>query len=85
MDLDARRSQRALNVAFTVPAVWLFLSGQLLDPAFVEAIGWPWSDDASTPVVAVLIFVVIGLAVWDIIDGFLKAARNRGGSALGGY
>ncbi|MFD4423153.1 permease prefix domain 1-containing protein [Agromyces sp. NPDC058484] len=74
-----------LNIAFTVPALWLFLSGQLLDPAFVEAVGWPWSDDASTPVVAVILVVVIGVTVWDIVDGFLKAARSRGGSALGGY
>ena len=73
-----------LNVAFTVPAVWLFLTGQLLDPAFIDAIGWPWGD-ASGFTVAVIVLGVIGLAVWDIIDGFLKAARNRGGSALGGY
>ena len=73
-----------LNVAFAVPALWLFLSGQLFAPEFVEAIGWPWGD-ASGVTTAVLVFVVIGVTVWDIIDGFLKASRNRGGSALGGY
>lgn len=73
-----------LSVAFTVPALWLFLSGQLFDPAFVDAVGWPWGD-ASSVTVAVIVFAVIGVTVWDIIDGFLKAARNRGGSALGGY
>ncbi|MCD2444175.1 hypothetical protein LQ757_17965 [Agromyces sp. SYSU K20354] len=73
-----------LNVAFTVPALWLFLSGQLFAPEFVEAIDWPWGD-ASGITVTVIVFVVVGVAVWDIIDGFVKAARNRGGSALGGY
>ena len=73
-----------LNVAFAVPALWLFLSGQLFAPEFVEAIGWPWGE-ASGVTVAVFVFAVIGVTVWDIIDGFLKAARNRGGSALGGY
>ncbi|GAA1819611.1 permease prefix domain 1-containing protein [Agromyces neolithicus] len=73
-----------LTIAFTVPALWLFLSGQLLDPAFIEAIGWPWGE-ASGATIAVIVVVVIGVTVWDIIDGFIKAARNRGGSALGGY
>jgi hypothetical protein len=73
-----------LNVAFTVPALWLFVTGQLLDAAFVEAIRWPWGDEsASTTVVAVIVVVVIGTATWDVIDGFIKATRNRGGSALG--
>ncbi|GAA1750157.1 hypothetical protein [Agromyces humatus] len=73
-----------LNLAFTVPALWLFLSGQLFAPEFVEAIGWPWGQ-ASDITVTVIVFLAIGVTVWDIIDGFLKAARNRGGSALGGY
>ena len=44
-----------LNVAFTVPALWLFLSGQLFAPEFVEAIGWPWGE-ASGVTVAVIVF-----------------------------
>jgi hypothetical protein len=72
-----------LNVAFTVPMVWLFLSGQLLDPAFLEAIRWPWNGEASITIVAITVIVVIGFVVWDMIDGFIKAARKHGGSALG--
>jgi hypothetical protein len=69
-----------LNVAFTVPAVWLFLSGQLFAPEFLDAIRWPWpSGDA---VVVILAFVFIGIAVWDIIDGFRKAWANRGAPAV---
>lgn len=74
-----------LNAAFTVPALWLFLSGQLLDPAFLEAVGWPWNDDASTATVWVIVVIVVGVSVWDVVEGFLKAASNRRGSALGGY
>ncbi|HEY6800873.1 MAG TPA: permease prefix domain 1-containing protein, partial [Agromyces sp.] len=56
-----------LNVAFTVPAVWLFLSGQLFDAEFVELIRWPWGDDtASTAVAAFSVVVVIGIAIWDV-------------------
>lgn len=65
-----------LNVAFTVPAVWLFLSGRLFSPEFLDAIAWPWPS--GEPVVVILTFVFIGVAVWDIIDGFRKAWANRG-------
>lgn len=73
-----------LNAAFAIPAVWLFVTGQLFAPEFVEAIGWPWGE-GSDVTAAVLLIVVIGVTVWDVVDGFIKAARNRGGSALGGY
>lgn len=65
-----------LNVAFMVPAVWLFLTGRLFAPEFLDAIEWPWPGGDA--VVTVLAFVFIGAAVWDVIDGFRKAAANRG-------
>lgn len=67
-----------LNVAFTVPALWLFLSGQLFDPAFLEAIQWPWGN-AETERVLTVVFAAtfIGIPAWDIVDGFLRAARAR--------
>jgi hypothetical protein len=68
-----------LNVAFTVPAVWLFLTGQLFNPEGLDAIGWPWGD-AGEVIVPVLVVVVIGVALWDVIDGVIKTARGRGGS-----
>lgn len=66
-----------LNVAFVVPALWLFLTGHLLDPAILEVIRWPWGDEASTVIVSIIVIVTIGAAAWDAIDGFLRAARTR--------
>ena len=66
-----------LNVAFVVPALWLFTTGQLINPEALEAIGWPWGD-AGDVVVPLIIVVVIGVAVWDVIDGVIKTVRGRG-------
>ncbi|HEY9425131.1 MAG TPA: hypothetical protein VIP54_10050, partial [Microterricola sp.] len=68
-----------LNVAFTVPAVWLLLTEQLINPAFLDAIPGTDADFevAMSYAIPVIAFVVIGVAVWDVIDGFIKAWRSR--------
>lgn len=66
-----------LNVAFVVPAVWLFATGQLINPEALEAMGWPWGD-AGDVIVPIIVVVVIGVAVWDVVDGVIKAVRGRG-------
>ncbi|HEY9323543.1 MAG TPA: permease prefix domain 1-containing protein [Agromyces sp.] len=63
-----------LNVAFTVPALWLFLTGQLISDEALEAMQWPWGDSGPV-VVATIVVVVIGVAAWDVIDGAIKAWR----------
>lgn len=63
-----------LNVAFTVPALWLLLTGQLLSDELLELIRWPWGE-AGPIVVAFVVVVTIGVAVWDVIDGAIKAYR----------
>ncbi|MET1153139.1 permease prefix domain 1-containing protein [Arthrobacter sp.] len=73
-----------LNFAFAVPALWLFLTNRLLNPAVLEAIRWPSSEEADAAVRSVIVFVVVGIAIWDMVDGFIKAARHRAGSSLGG-
>ena len=67
-----------LNVAFTVPAVWLFTTGQLINPEALEVIGWPWGD-AGPVLVPIILVVVVGIATWDVIDGFIKTVRGGGG------
>ena len=66
-----------LNVAFTVPAVWLFTTGQLINPEALDAMGWPWGD-AGEVIVPLIVVVVVGVAVWDVIDGVIKTVRARG-------
>jgi len=70
-----------LNVAFTVPALWLFTTGQLINPAYLDEVGWPWGD-AGDIVSTIIVTVIVVIAIWDIADGVLKTVRGRGGSAL---
>ena len=71
----------ALNVAFVVPAVWLFTTGQLMNPEALDAMGWPWGD-AGEVIVPVIVVVVIGIAVWDVIDGVIKTVRGSRAGAM---
>ncbi len=69
----------ALGAAFAVPAVWLLQTGRLLSPqvtAEMERIG---AGAALTPTVSVISVVIVAVVAWDAIDGFLRAARGRGG------
>jgi hypothetical protein len=63
-----------LNVAFTVPALWLLLTGQLIDEQVLEVMKWPWGESAPI-IVAILVAVVIAAAIWDVVDGAVKAYR----------
>jgi hypothetical protein len=66
----------AVNVAFGVPIVWLAATGQLLNPAFFEGVGWP--EGAEVPGVLTTVIIVgsiLGL-LFDSIDGFRKALQR---------
>ncbi|QAY74647.1 hypothetical protein ET445_16230 [Agromyces protaetiae] len=71
-----------LNLAFAVPAIWLFTTGQLVSPEAIAAMGWPWDADSEWVVTAVVVVTIAGVAVWDVIDGVIKTVRGRGGSVL---
>ncbi|WP_022894071.1 permease prefix domain 1-containing protein [Agromyces subbeticus] len=66
-----------LNIAFTLPALWLFLTGQLINETALEAMRWPWGDSAPI-IVTIVVLVAIGGALWDVIDGVIKTVRARG-------
>lgn len=67
-----------LNVAVTIPAIWLLREQRLLNPDIFPAL-IPGNGETVATVVAVLFGVgVVGIAVWDSIDGFLKARRAAG-------
>lgn len=63
-----------LNVAFTVPALWLLLTGQLFSDELLELMRWPWGE-AGPIVLTIVVVVTIGVAVWDVVDGAIKAFR----------
>lgn len=63
-----------LNIAFTVPAVWLLLEGRLFNPAALAAMGWPWGDTGPI-VLAVAVVAVVGVAIADVVDGIVKTWR----------
>ena len=63
-----------LNIAFTVPALWLLLTGQLLSPEVLEAMRWPWGD-AGPIVLTVIVVATVGVALWDVVDGAIKTVR----------
>ncbi|GAA2043476.1 permease prefix domain 1-containing protein [Agromyces tropicus] len=70
-----------LNLAFAVPALWLFATGRLVNPEYLAEIGWPWGDAGGT-VTAIIVVVFVAVTVWDVIDGVVKTVKGRGGSAL---
>ena len=69
-------SNLVLNAAVVVPVVWLAATGQLLNPAFFEGVGWP--EGAEVPGILTTVIIVgaiLGL-IFDAIDGFVKALRR---------
>ncbi|MDQ0736115.1 hypothetical protein [Arthrobacter agilis] len=66
-----------LNLAFAVPAVLLWSEGRLLNPDFVDAVGWDpaVATGGGWTVVSVVTGGTVLIAAWDVVDGFLKARR----------
>jgi hypothetical protein len=65
----------ALNIAFAVPALWLWSNGLLFDPGLVAAFETLGAAEALRPTGVIVSIVVIAATAWDVIEGFLKAAR----------
>ena len=60
-----------------LPALWLLAQGRLLNPEFFPTLV-PEDGAEVAQIIAVLAgFGIAIIAVWDIIDGFLKARRAR--------
>ena len=68
-----------LAVVFAAGSVYLLVSGRLLNPAFVEfTLGRSDVPGDVGRILAILLIVgIVGVAVWDIIDGWLKTRRAR--------
>lgn len=81
-----------LATAFAVVALYLLVTGELVNPAFLEFLATEHADDLATAdagaaaqggvlrvVTVILAVVTVGIVVWDIIDGWLKTHRARRG------
>lgn len=67
----------ALQTVAAVAAIWLLLQQRLINPDFWPTVVTDGNAGELVPVLAVLTgFVIGGVAVWSIIDAFLKARRG---------
>lgn len=79
-----------LAIAFAIPALYLLITGQLVNPEFLEYLATNHADDLATAnagaaeqggvfrvITTILVVVTAGVVVWDIVDGWLKTARAR--------
>lgn len=70
--------QAILNIAFTVPAVWLLATDRVFSSELVQRIDQATGEAAGTwqtPTTQVLIVVVLAIGVWETISGFYQAYR----------
>jgi hypothetical protein len=70
-----------LAAASAVPAIWLIQTGQLWNPAAVDALTSLGAGGAVAPISAIIAVSVAVIAGWDAVDGFVKAARTPRTSA----
>lgn len=66
-----------LNAAIAIPAIWLLMQGELINPAYFPTIIGEDGAEVGVIVTVVTGFVIGGIAVWDTIDGAMKAVRAR--------
>ncbi|MGN8553832.1 UNVERIFIED_CONTAM: permease prefix domain 1-containing protein [Microbacterium sp. SLM126] len=66
-----------LNAAIAIPAIWLLMQGELINPAYFPTIIGEEGAEVGAIVSVVTGFFIGGIAVWDTVDGALKAYRAR--------
>lgn len=65
-----------LDLAFSVPLVWLALSDRLLNPALGERLSWLADADNRNSIGVAIAVGTAGIVVWDVIDAALKTRRQ---------
>ena len=70
----------ALAVLFMSWSLTLLGRGQLINPALIDLVvtRGDLAPDTLRTLTALLVFGIVGVSVWDIIDGWLKVRRDRG-------
>ena len=66
-----------LNAIIAIPAIWLLMQGALINPEYFPTIIGEGGDEVGAIVSVIVGFVIAGVAVWDTVDGALKAHRAR--------
>lgn len=66
-----------LNLAFTVPVVWLLLTDRLLSPEFVARFEWLRQADNLDLVARVSAAGTVLIMLWGLVDSGVKAYRGR--------
>ncbi len=62
-----------LALVGTIPVIWLFVTHQVWNPEFVAQLGWDADSVLLADTIAAGVFALI--AIWDMVDGILKAAK----------
>ncbi len=65
------------NAAIAIPAIWLLMQGELINPEYFPAIIGDDGAEVGAIVSVVFGFGIAGIAVWDTVDAALKAYRGR--------
>ncbi len=72
-------SNTVLSAIFVIPALWLLSTGELVNPTVVDFIMQnPGTSAGTDRILAILLgMLILGIAVWDVVDGWRKASRAR--------
>lgn len=77
-DIGSATVNLCLNLAIALPAVWLLMNQQLINPVFFDEIISASDADTVRGVLTTLTgFGIVAIAAWDSVDAFLKARRAR--------
>jgi hypothetical protein len=77
-DIGSATVNMFLNLAVAGGALWLLSQQQLINPDFFPALLPADSAQTVYPIVTTVFgFGIAAIAVWDSVDGFLKAGRRR--------
>ena len=67
-----------LALAYVAGTLWLISRDALVNPELIVALTALGGEDLEVVIPVLIAFFAVGIAIWDAIDGFLKARSARG-------